>query len=138
PSERAGGSTDGGSSFNAAALSRQCSSHDRVGLADGPPLIPPLEPPGRRDGIAAAVENTATCQMIGIEPMFGVEARHSKAETRLDHAHLANRAVTYERDELRRLRVLAVHIAFAQKCARIVAGMDDGIRRVWREHHALV
>src|SRR5690606_39377951 len=100
---------NGGSPFIDAAFAQMGRSHNRVGLAEGPPLNRPRDQPCHRDGIAADVENTATGQMIGIEPMFGVEARHSKAETRLDHAHLANRAVTYERDELRRLRVLAVH-----------------------------
>ena len=71
-----------------------------------------------RHRIAADIENAAAGKIVGEKPMLRHEARHGKAEARLDHPHLADRAGLDQLDQLGRLRMQAIHERFAERRCR--------------------
>jgi len=58
----------------------------------------------------------------------GIRIAQVVAKCRLDHAHLADRAVANQLDQLVRLRVAAVHERFHQEHAGRAHGLDHPLR----------
>ena len=93
--------------------------------------------PRHRDRIAADIEDAATGEVVGEQPVFGLETAHLETEARLDHADFADGPGLDEFDEPGRLRMQAVHEGFAQEGAGLAGGVHHGVGLKGGEAHRL-
>jgi hypothetical protein len=81
--------------------------------------------PRHRDRITADIENAAAGRLVGKQPVLGPEGAHVEAEAGADDAHRADRARLDQFDDLRGLRMNAVHEGLAGKDAGLLRFMID-------------
>ena len=114
--------------------SRACSSAKPVtlrGIGEGLALRRAGDEARDRRGVAADVEDAAAAELVFEEAAFGMEPA-VKTERRLDDADLADGAAADQLDELRGLRMAAVHERFHEEDAVLARGLGhDGIASAW-------
>ena len=98
-----------------------------TGLEERQPLDGAGDQPRHRHRVAADVEDAAAGEVVGVEPVLGVEARHREAEARLDRAHLADRALADQLEQPRGLRVQAVHEGLAEEGPGLARRVDHRV-----------